>query len=136
MIDDPAISRVITVASATELRSVQDVLRRMDTPPPCMLLSPDGAGCLLGPAWWRALLAQTGCVLPAFLDCGASAGRAVEALGLGVRHILLDGSCPQARTVGLLAGELGAVCLGARPVSHRLDLDPAPIRLERYLRGR
>ncbi|WP_231854193.1 hypothetical protein [Gluconacetobacter diazotrophicus] len=109
--------RVFTVASAAQIRAVLAALRAGggEDAASWALLSPPDAGCFMGPAWWRALLAETGAGLPAYLDCGASAGRAVEALGLGLRHIVLHASCPQGDTVRLLAASLGATCLDRRP---------------------
>ncbi|WP_182947118.1 hypothetical protein [Gluconacetobacter takamatsuzukensis] len=137
MIHPPPPRRVFAVASAVEVRAVLAVLagHAAPGPPDCALLSPADAGCFMGPAWWRALLAETGAVLPAFLDCGPAAGRAAEALGLGLRHIVLHGTGPQARTIHLLARSLGATCLTARPPHCVVGPAPAPERLRAYLSG-
>jgi hypothetical protein len=122
-------SRVFTVASAPQIRAVLAAQHLWTTEnggqaPPWALLSPPDAGCFMGAAWWRALLADTRTDLPAFLDCGASAGRAAEALGLGLRHIVLRPSCPQGASVRLLAASLGATCLEARPASQAVGDAP------------
>ncbi|GBQ21983.1 hypothetical protein ACLRDC_10890 [Gluconacetobacter sacchari] len=137
MIHSPLPARVFAVASAAEIRAVLAALAAHGAAdrPACALLSPAGAGCLMGPAWWRAVLAETGAILPAYLDCGAAAGRAAEALGLGLRHIVLHGDGPQAATIHLLARTLGATCLAAPPPHCVVGPVPVPARLRAYLSG-
>lgn len=137
MIHPPPPPRVFVVASAVEIRAVLAVLPAHETPdrPGCTLLSPADAGCFMGPAWWRALLAETGVTFPAFLDCGTAAGRAAEALGLGLHHIVLHGTGRQADTIHLLAQSLGARCLPHRPPHHVVGPAPSPERLRAYLSG-
>ncbi|GBQ90708.1 hypothetical protein AA13595_2961 [Gluconacetobacter johannae DSM 13595] len=128
--------RAVTVGSALQLRAVLDALAGGNARG-WVLLSPPDAGCAMGPAWWRALVADTGAHLradlPAFLDCGPAAGRAAEALRLGLRHIVLSPACPQLATVRLLADTLGATCLIGRPDSLTLDPFPPPDRLRDLL---
>ncbi|GBQ33573.1 hypothetical protein [Gluconacetobacter azotocaptans] len=130
--------RAVTVGSALQLRAVLDALGGENTGQ-WVLLSPPDAGCTMGPAWWRALIADTGANLeaglPAFLDCGPAAGRAAEALRLGLRHIVISPACPQLATVRLLADSLGATCLVGRPDSVHLDSLPSPERLRAVLSG-
>ncbi|GBR04956.1 hypothetical protein [Acetobacter oeni] len=89
-----------------------------------VLLSPPDAACFMGSPWWLALMAAvrdeeesvTGA--PAFidiLDCGAQAGRAVAALGLGQARIILHPDCPQHRQAGVLAASLNAEMFSHRP---------------------
>ncbi|WP_182960245.1 hypothetical protein [Gluconacetobacter tumulisoli] len=124
----------VTVGSATQVNAV---LAALDggTARHWVLLSPPDAGCVMGPAWWRALIAGTGANLPAFLDCGPAAGRAAEALRLGLRHIVMSPACPQLATVRLLAQSVGATCLVGRPDSLMLDPVPSPDRLRDILGG-
>lgn len=129
---------LFAVASAAEIRAVQAVLAGQNMPamPPCALLSPADAGSFMGPAWWRALMAETGTTLPAFLDCGTAAGRAAEALGLGLHHIVLHAATGrQAWTIDLLARSVGATCLPARPPACVVGPTPSPARLLAYLSG-
>ncbi|GEB36045.1 hypothetical protein GLI01_00800 [Gluconacetobacter liquefaciens] len=135
MIHPPPPPRVFVVASAVEIRAVLAVLRTHETPhtPGCVLLSPADAGCFMGPAWWHALLAETGFTFPAFLDCGTAAGRAAEALGLGLRHIVLHGTGRQADTINLLARSLDATCLHHRPPHCVVGPAPSPERLRACL---
>lgn len=60
---------------------------------PVTLLSAPGAALAWGCLWWHSLLVEVGHTGPALLDCGAAPGRAVEALTLGVRGIVLQ-FCP------------------------------------------
>lgn len=62
---------------------------------PLLLVSIPGAGLVLGAGWWRALqdamdAACPGTRPPLILDCADAAGRALEALAAGVRHVALD----------------------------------------------
>lgn len=137
MIHPPIPPRVFVVASAVEIRAILSVLPTQETPgTPCIaLLSPADAGCFMGPAWWRALLAETGVTCPAFLDCGTAAGRAAEALGLGLRHIVLHGTGRQAEAIQLLAHALKATCLTDRPPHCVVGPAPSPERLRAWLSG-
>ncbi|WP_182986840.1 hypothetical protein [Gluconacetobacter aggeris] len=137
MIHPPIPPRVFVVASAVEVRAILSILPAPEAPgTACIaLLSPADAGCFMGPAWWRALLAETGATLPAFLDCGTAAGRAAEALGLGLRHIVLHGTGRQAETIQHLAHTLGATCLPGRPPHCVVGPTPSPERLRAYIAG-
>lgn len=96
---------------------------------PVLLLSGPGAGCTAGAGWWRALMVLAGAGADA-LDCGDAPGRALEALHLGCRIVVLA-PCPAWDAVRERAG--GALLLPVRPAS--LDLGPpgAARRLHRWL---
>jgi hypothetical protein len=81
-----------------------------------ILLSAPGAAGFLGPGWWAALVANLQPRMDAvgacdLLDCGASAGRAMEALRIGLRGLILSPECPQ----------FGAVLARAAPLAARLE---------------
>ena len=106
---------------------------------PVLLLSGPGAAGYAGAGWWRALirLALDGhAPQPDALDCGDQAGRALEALAVGCRMIVLH-PCPALPAV--MERAAGAVVLTARPPA--LDLadcwgDRATARrLDAWLRG-
>ena len=104
------------------------------------LLSAPDAACFMGAAWWRALVAAASAFGPGLrrndlLDCGNAAGRAVEALRLGQRGLVLSGTCPQRRAVLERAGPLGAVVLADRPPALDLAEPGAARRLDPWLRG-
>ena len=57
---------------------------------PVTLLSAPAAALYAGCLWWRELIAAAATECPAFLDCADAPGRAVEALRLGLRGIILN----------------------------------------------
>lgn len=92
---------------------------------PVTLLSGPGAAGYAGYGWWRALVnaarlrhPQT----PAYdiLDCADAAGRALEALRIGQKALVLWPDCSAYEAVSAAACECGAIVLAERPVS--LDL--------------
>ncbi|MDT7950731.1 MAG: hypothetical protein RQ966_04420 [Acetobacteraceae bacterium] len=90
------------------------------------LLSARGAAVFAGAAWWRGLIEACGTEEPDVLDCADAPGRALEALALGCRRVILD-PCPAWPAVAERAALAGALLLEARPAS--LDLaDPAAAR--------
>lgn len=102
------------------------------------LLSAADAGCFMGAGWWRALVAELAAGHPGrpfgeLLDCGDAAGRAMEALRLGQRGLILAASCPQHGAVAERAAMLGAVLLAARPPCLDLGAAGAGRRLAAWL---
>ncbi len=99
-----------------------------------VLLSAESAACFMGPLWWSALMDSLQAeILEAratgMLDCGASAGRCMEALRIGLRRLVLSRACPQFETVRLRAKALGAELVAERPAS--LDLASLDTRRDR-----
>ncbi len=93
---------------------------------PVTLLSARGAAIYAGCAWWRALLAAAETTAPDIIDCADAAGRALEALAVGCRHVVLD-PCPAWPAVAERAAAAGALLRPDRPEA--LDLgDPAAAR--------
>ncbi|GBQ66435.1 hypothetical protein AA103196_1395 [Ameyamaea chiangmaiensis NBRC 103196] len=97
------------------------------------LISPPGAGAYLGPAWWHALMAA--CVapdvalcMPPILDCGVAAGRAAEAVRLGIGAVILARHAPGFDSVAALAAEAGVLLTDTRAPSIPL------VRLEDAMR--
>lgn len=112
---------LLVVHDAADLRVAVDAAMRARLPRLGVLSAPS-AGCFLGAPWWRALVAlspaPSGRQTPALidiLDCGDAAGRALEALRLGQRVLVLDRACPQFQAVGERAAGLGATILAERP---------------------
>ncbi len=93
---------------------------------PVTLLSAPAAAVYAGPAWWRSLVDLTGTTEPDIVDCADAPGRALEALALGCRNVILL-RCPAWPSVAERAAASGALLLSERPAS--LDLaDPAVAR--------
>jgi hypothetical protein len=84
------------------------------------LLSAPGAGLYAGCLWWRALIAAAEADGPAFLDCADAPGRAMEALRLGIRGVILACESDLFAAVGGIAQERDAVLLAEAPPA--LDL--------------
>ena len=106
-----------------------------------LLLSSADAACHMGAAWWLALVRAAVADAPDLplydlLDCGDAAGRALQALRLGSRGLILDGSCPQRPAVLERASPLGARVLERRPAHLDLGRRGAERRLEDWLAGR
>ncbi len=104
------------------------------------LLSAPDAACFMGAAWWRALVEAAVPLHPEvlrqdLLDCGNAAGRAMEALRLGQRGLILSPACPQRDAVRERADALGAIVLPSRPPALDLALPDARRRLDSWLRS-
>ncbi len=87
---------------------------------PLTPLSAPGAALYGGCGWWAALLREAGFTGMALLDCADAAGRALEAIKLGLPGVVV--ACDE-RRFALLAGiaaEAGALLLPAAPPA--LDL--------------
>jgi hypothetical protein len=96
-----------------------------------LLLSAPGAGGVLGPLGWQALVARAvaeapGAEMADALCCGTAPGHALAALRAGCRILVLDGACPAFGAVAAAAAEAGATLLPARPPA--LDLRGLDLR--------
>jgi hypothetical protein len=94
---------------------------------PCLLVSPPDAALHAGPPWWLALMRRLREERPDapfsdVLDCGNDPARALQALRLEQRRLVLAPCGPQGDAVRRRAASLGARMLSVRPHA----LDPAP----------
>ncbi|TLU71819.1 hypothetical protein [Lichenicoccus roseus] len=104
-----------------------------------VLLSAENAACFLGPLWWAALMdslqrEMLDAAATDLLDCGSSAGRCMEALRVGLRHLVLSPACPQFEAVRHRAEALGAHLVTRRPISFDLAGDRHDL-LRRWLQA-
>jgi hypothetical protein len=99
------------------------------------LLSAPGAALYAGCLWWRELVQASGHEGVALLDCGAAPGRALEALRLGLRGIVLEVPPPAFAVVAELAAAQGALLLAAAPPALDLGVPGANRRLKSWLGG-
>ena len=83
---------------------------------PVTLLSAPGAASYAGCAWWAGMLRAAGADY-ALLDCGQAPGRALEALKLGLKGIVLDCEPGQFSQLAAIATENGAIMLPAPPLA-------------------
>ncbi len=105
---------------------------------PVTLLSAPAAALFGGCGWWHALVIAARAVHPNtpttdILDCGDAPGRAVEALRMGCRTLILDPLCPAFPTVAVIATATGAALLPSRPPALDLAERGAARRLSAWL---
>jgi hypothetical protein len=86
---------------------------------PVTLLSAPGAALYAGCLWWRSLLSAAQTDAPDILDCADAAGRALEALSIGCKILVLQ-PCRAWPSVADRAARHGATLLDRRPAA--LDL--------------
>ena len=130
-------SPVIVIHGLDDARAALDAATGAGCDALTLLSAPDAA-CFLGAAWWRALVAAAAAFAPGLprndlLDCGDAAGRAVEALRLGQRGLVLSAACPQRLAVLERAAALGATVLADRPPALDLAEPGAARRLGAWL---
>ncbi len=85
------------------------------------LISAPGAAQSVGIGWFKALVEETRGSYPtvdmiAVLDCGDAAGRTLQALSQGLRHLLVDARSPALPRLRDIAAQHGAAILTARPI--------------------
>ena len=100
---------------------------------PVTLLSGPGAAIYAGCGWWRALMALGAGDNPDILDCAAAPGRAMEALRVGCRLLVLDPAVPAWGLVVSRAALVGATVLPERPPALDLAQKGAARRLAAWL---
>lgn len=129
-------TRAVVVHGHAHALAALQAARRL----PCrlVLLSASGAAGFLGPAWWAALMAGLQPQMATtdasdLLDCGSSAGRAMEALRIGLRQLILDSGCPQQAAVLARGTALDATIELARPPALDLADRNAGRRLAEWL---
>ena len=114
---------------AVIIHSLRDAQRALANQLPVTLLSAPAAALYGGCLWWYSLLQAAATDGPALLDCADAPGRAVEALKMGLKGIVLGCEPELFATVGELAGIYGALLLPAAPPA----LDMAERGVERKL---
>jgi hypothetical protein len=107
---------------------------------PLTLLSAPGAALYAGCGWWQALIEAARAAFPEteaddLLDCADAPGRALEALRIGLRGLVLDPLCPAFPEVARIAAACGARLLRAAPPALDLAERGAARRLPVWLRA-
>lgn len=102
---------------------------------PVTLLSGAGAATYAGCGWWRALMELGAADNPDILDCGDAPGRAMEALRVGCRLLVLDPAVPAWGLVASRAATIGATLLDQRPPALDLGDPRTHRRLAAWLAG-
>lgn len=126
---------------AVVVHGLGDARRALAPGRPVTLLSAPGAAGYAGCGWWRALVEAAraespGAEAPDVLDCLDLTGRAVEALGYGLRRLVLLPGAPARDDVAARAALLGAALLDARPPALDLARPGASRRIETWLAPR
>ncbi|MBM3566523.1 MAG: hypothetical protein FJX42_10490 [Alphaproteobacteria bacterium] len=86
------------------------------------LISEPGAAAQLGPAVWRAMIAEAdraepGALKDSVLDCGADPGWALAALREGLKTIAVSLPADARAKIADIAAQLGAKVLDGRPAA-------------------
>ena len=102
---------------------------------PVTLLSGPGAAIYAGCGWWRALMDLAAGGNPDILDCADAPGRAMEALRVGCRLLVLDPAVPAWALVASRAAVVGAALLATRPPALDLAQRGASRQLLTWLEG-
>lgn len=107
---------------------------------PVTLLSAPGAASYAGCGWWRAVVAAAlaehpGADVPDVLDCGDAPGRALEALSLGCRLLVLRPG-PAWEDISARVAAQGARLLDRAPPALDLAKPGAGRRLAGWLGSR
>ena len=101
---------------------------------PVTLLSAPGAASYAGCLWWKRLIEALGASKTSFFDCDDAAGRALEALRIGLHGIVLRPQ-PSFTTVAEIATAQGAIVLHQAPPALDLAQPGAFRRLPDWLGG-
>ena len=86
------------------------------------LVSPPGWAAQMGPAVWRAMIAEAeraepGALQDAVLDCGDDPGWALAALREGVKAVVLRAPAETRTKIADIAAQTGAKVLNERPAA-------------------
>ena len=124
---------------AIVVHGLADVQQALAARRPVTLLSAPGAGLYAGCLWWRSLIAQAQQLGPRLvaadiLDCADAPGRALEALRIGQRIMVLAPEAPGRDAVAAIASLLGVTLLAQRPPALDLAQPDAARTLEEWLR--
>jgi hypothetical protein len=123
---------------AVVVHGLEDASAALESGLPVTLLSAPGAACTAGALWWREVVKQACARHPNtpvcdVLDCADAPGRAMEALRLGQRVLVLDPACPAFAAVSGAVAACGGTLLSVRPPA----VDAAPCGFtEPYARER
>ncbi|MGI4941329.1 MAG: hypothetical protein ACRYHQ_12355 [Janthinobacterium lividum] len=109
----------MTLPPAVIIHGLPHALSVLAAARPVTLLSAPGAASYAGCGWWRAVIAAAlathpGAVAPDMLDCADAPGRALEALSLQCRLIVLHPG-PAWPDIAARAESQGARLLAAAP---------------------
>lgn len=119
----------------------EDLRAAMRADLPITVLSAPGAALYAGAGWWRALIALARREFPDatmtdLLDCADAPGRALEAIRIGQRGLVLSPAAPGFAAVAAIAAEHGGIVLPDRPPALDLAARDGRRRLSLWLQVR
>lgn len=125
---------------AVIVHGIEDARAALAPGCPVTLLSARGAALYGGCGWWQAMVRAARAEFPGtdaddVLDCADAPGRALEALRIGLRNLVLDAECQAFPAVQRVATEVGAQLLPLPPVALDLAERGARRRLLAWLAG-
>jgi hypothetical protein len=121
------------VSPAVIIHGLPDARAALAPGRPVTLLSARHAAGYAGCLWWCRVLQASGFTGTALLDCGTAPGRALEALKLGLRGVVLSCEPPAYAVIAELAAAQGALLLPVPPPALDLAQRGAARRLEGWL---
>lgn len=104
------------------------------------LVSAPNCASTAGVGWFQALVDKARVDYPdldivGVLLCGDAAGRALQAMAHGVRHLVVDPNCPALERLRDIASQRGACLMTAPPDSANLGLTADPDAASRAALG-
>ncbi len=97
------------------------------------LLSPPGFALYAGAPWWLALLASASFTGFSLLDCGNAAGRALEALRIGLCGVILSAEAVIFDQIAAIARETNAELWHAPPPAFDATANSDDAQLRHWL---
>ena len=128
----------MTLHPAVVVHGLHDALEALVIGRPVTLLSARGAALYAGCLWWREMVARARAAHPAvpaldILDCANAPGRALAAIRVGQRILILAPTVPGFPAVAAIAVVRGLILLAERPPALDLAEPGAPRRLPGWL---
>ncbi len=120
---------------AVIIHSLIDARMALSHRRPVTLLSAAAAALYAGCAWWFSLVRAAQTDYPSLLDCADAPGRAVEALKMGLKGIVLQCEPELFAAVAELAQLHGAILLPVAPPALDLAERGAARKLASWLEG-
>lgn len=120
---------------AVIIHGIDDLRLVLATKQACTIFSARHAASYGGCLWWQSLLGHAPAGQIHVLDCGDEAGRALEALQLGLPGLVLDEANPAFALVAELAARQGADLYSTRPRALDLAATNAAWHLNAWLAG-
>ncbi len=130
-----AINRFAPAPPAVIVHDHRTIARALAPGLPVTLLSPRGFVLYAGAPWWRALLEQASFTGFSLLDCSDAAGRALEALRIGLRGVILSAETVIFDQIAAIARETDADLWHAAPPAFDATANSDDAELRRWLIG-